>query len=249
MQTNIDVKRDLPLLQDDLHYFGAVGQQYLSKSSAGALLGDVRQFLVQKQHNINFELGSYFHHLLIEPEKAKLDHVIESSTRGTKKYKEFVASEGIGFAVLSSEKKMIENLAAAILAIPTFEQIIYNIDNEYEVAGVIKLHDLWWKGKADIIATDKVYDLKTTGDLSRFRFTAKQYNYDLQAFLYKEIFGKDMVFLVACKKTANVALFECSDEFYNSGKFKAEKAAINYERYFGANATENPNKYFIKSQL
>ena len=249
MQSNIDIKRDLPLLQDDLHYFGAVGQQYLSKSSAGALLGDVRQFLVQSQHNINFELGSYFHHLLIEPEKAKLDHVIESSTRGTKKYKEFVASEGIGFAVLESEKKMIENLAAAILAIPTFEQIIYNIDNEYEVAGVIKLHDLWWKGKADIIATDKVYDLKTTGDLSRFRFTAKQYNYDLQAFLYKEIFGKDMVFLVACKKTANVALFECSDEFYNSGKFKAEKAAINYERYFGANATENPNKYFIKSQL
>ena len=249
MQSNIDVKRDLPLLQDDLHYFGAVGQQYLSKSSAGALLGDVRQFLVQKQHNINFELGSYFHHLLIEPEKAKLDHVIESSTRGTKKYKEFVASEGIGFAVLESEKKMIENLAAAILAIPTFEQIIYNIDNEYEVAGVIKLHDLWWKGKADIVATDKVYDLKTTGDLSRFRFTAKQYNYDLQAFLYKEIFGKDMVFLVACKKTANVALFECSDEFYNSGKHKAEKAAINYERYFGANATENPNKYFIKSQL
>ena len=249
MQSNIDIKRDLPLLQDDLHYFGAVGQQYLSKSSAGALLGDVRQFLVQSQHNINFELGSYFHHLLIEPEKAKLDHVIESSTRGTKKYKEFVASEGIGFAVLESEKKMIENLAAAILAIPTFEQIIYNIDNEYEVAGVIKLHDLWWKGKADIVATDKVYDLKTTGDLSRFRFTAKQYNYDLQAFLYKEIFGKDMVFLVACKKTANVALFECSDEFYNSGKFKAEKAAINYERYFGANATENPNKYFIKSQL
>ena len=43
---------------------------------------------------------------------------------------------------------MIENLSAAILAIPTFEQIIYNIDNEYEVAGVIKLHDLWWKGKA-----------------------------------------------------------------------------------------------------
>ena len=249
MQSNIDVKRDLPLLQDDLHYFGAVGQQYLSKSSAGALLGDVREFLVQKQHNINFELGSYFHHLLIEPEKAKLDHVIESSTRGTKKYKDFVSNEGIGFAVLEAEKKMIENLAGAILAIPTFYQIIYDIDNEYEVAGVIKLHDLWWKGKADIIATDKVYDLKTTGDLSRFRFTAKTYNYDLQAFLYKEIFGKDMVFLVACKKTASVALFECSDEFYNSGKFKAEKAAANYERYFGANATENPNKYFIKSQL
>ena len=249
MQSNIDVKRDLPLLQDDLHYFGAVGQQYLSKSSAGALLGDVREFLVKKEHNINFELGSYFHHLLIEPEKANLDHVIESSTRGTKKYKDFVASQGIGFAVLESEKKMIENLAAAILAIPTFEQIIYDIDNEYEVAGVTNLHNLWWKGKADIIATDKVYDLKTTGDLSRFRYSAKTYNYDLQAFLYKEIFGKDMVFLVACKKTASVALYECSDEFYNSGKFKAEKAAANYERYFGVNATENPNKYFIKSQL
>ena len=249
MQSNINIERDLPLLQDDLHYFGAVGQQYLSKSSAGALLGDVREFLIAKSHNINFELGSYFHHLLIEPEKAKLDYVIDSSTRGTKKYKEFVANEGIGFAVLESEKKMIENLSSAILAIPTFEQIIYNIDNEYEVAGVTKLHDLWWKGKADIVATDKVYDLKTTGDLSRFRYSAKQYNYDLQAFLYKEIFGKDMVFLVACKKTAKTGLFECSDEFYNSGKYKAERAAAYYQRYFGANATEDASKYFIKSQL
>ena len=248
-QSSIDIKRDLPLLQDDLHYFGAVGQQYLSKSSAGALLGDVRNFLVQKTHNINFELGSYFHHLLIEPEKANLDYVVESSTRTTKKYKEYCLTNGIGFAVLESEKKMIENLSAAILAIPTFEQIIYDIDNEYEVAGVKNINNLWWKGKADIIATDKVYDLKTTGDISRFRYSAKTYHYDLQAFLYREIFGKDMVFIVACKKTATCGIFECSDEFYNSGKFKAEKAAENFQRYFGDNATEDPNKYFIKSQL
>ena len=58
-----------------------------------------------------------------------------------------------------------------------------------------------------------------------------------------------MVFLVACKKSASVALYECSDEFYNSGKYKAERAAANYERYFGASATEDASKYFIKSQL
>lgn len=249
MQNNINPEQDIVLLQEDKHYFGAVGKQYLSKSSAGALLGDVRKFLVDKEHNINFELGSYFHHLLIEPEKAILDHVIASSTRSTKKYKEYVANNMIPFAVLESEKQMIENLAKAMEALPVFQEIIYNIDNSYEVADVAELHGLWWKGKADIVSPDKVYDLKTTSEINRFRRNAKTFDYDLQAYLYRRIFGKDMVFLVADKKTAVCGIFECSEEFYESGRHKAEKAAANYEKYFGENATESPNNYFIKSQL
>ena len=249
MQNNINPSKDLVLLQEDKYYFGEVGKKYLSKSSAGALLGNVRNFLVDKGDNINFELGSYFHHLLIEPEKATLEHVVKSSTRTTKAYKQYCADNDIPFAVLESEKQMIENLAKAMEALPVFQEIIYNIDNSYEVADVAQLHGLWWKGKADIVSPDKVYDLKTTGDINRFRFTAKTYNYDLQAYLYRRIFGKDMVFLVADKKTAVCGIFECSEEFYESGRHKAEKAAANYEKYFGENATESPNNYFIKSQL
>jgi len=249
MQNNINPKKDLPLLQDDSNYFGSVGQQYLSKSSAGALLGDVRQFLVKSEDNINFELGSYFHHLLIEPEKASIKHLVNTKTRNNKAYRDYIAEHQIPFAVLEAEKVLIDNLAAAMLAIPLFEQIIYDIDNQYEVAGITDIKGVWWKGKADIIATDKVYDLKTTGDISRFRYSAKTYHYDLQAYLYREIFGKDMVFLVACKKTATCGIFECSEEFYNSGEHKAQRAAEQYEKYYGENATYDPNLYYIKSQL
>ena len=249
MQSNINPKRDLPLLQDDDNYFGAVGQQYLSKSSAGALLGDVRQFLVKSEDNINFELGSYFHHLLIEPEKASIKHLVNTKTRNNKVYRDYIAEHQIPFAVLEIEKILIDNLAAAMLAIPLFEQIIYDIDNQYEVAGVKKINGFWWKGKADIVATDKVYDLKTTVNLDKFRYSAKTYHYDLQAYLYREIFGKDMVFLVACKKTATCGIFECSDEFYNSGEHKAERAVQQYHKYYGENATHDPNLYYIKSQL
>jgi hypothetical protein len=249
MQNNINPNKDLPLLQDDDNYFGAVGQQYLSKSSAGALLGDVRQFLVKSEDNINFELGSYFHHLLIEPEKASIQHLVNTKTRNNKAYRDYIAEHQIPFAVLESEKVLIDNLAAAMLAIPLFEQIIYDIDNQYEVAGVKKINGFWWKGKADIVATDKVYDLKTTSDINRFRYSAKAYHYDLQAYLYREIFGKDMVFLVACKKTATCGIFECSDEFYNSGEHKAQRAVEQYHKYYGENATHDPNLYYIKSQL
>ena len=100
MQNNIDPSKDLVLLQEDKYYFGEVGKKYLSKSSAGALLGNVRNFLVDKGDNINFELGSYFHHLLIEPEKATLEHVVKSSTRTTKAYKQYCADNEIPFAVL-----------------------------------------------------------------------------------------------------------------------------------------------------
>lgn len=248
-QYNLNPASDVALMQDDSYYFGEIGKRYLSKSSAGALLGDLRAFLVDKEHNINFELGSYFHHLLIEPDKATLDHVIESSTRTTKKYKSYCADNLIPFAVLESEKEMIDNLAKAMLAIPDFFQIIYDIENHYEVAGVKEINGLWWKGKADILALDRVIDLKTTSDISRFRYTAKAYDYDLQAYIYREIFGKDMVFLVACKKTATCGIFHCTEEFYESGRYKAEKAAENYQKYYGENATHDPKKYFINSQL
>ena len=243
------IKKDLTLMQDDKHYFGEIGRKYLSKSSAGALLGDVREFLVPKEDNINFKLGSYFHHLLIEPDKATLDHVLKSSTRTTKVYKDYCAINNISFAVLQSEKENIELCAKAMQALPEFNDLIYNIDAEYEVPGIKEINGFLWKGKCDVLIPDLVIDLKTTVNLNRFKYTCYDYHYDLQAYLYREIFGKEMLFLVVCKKTATCGIFECSDEFYNSGEFKAQRAVEQYEKYYGKNATHDPNLYYIKSQL
>ena len=54
-----------------------------------------------------------------------------------------------------------------------------------------------WKGKADIVNHSKklVIDLKTTADLEKFHWSAKKYNYDSQAFVYKNLFGYEMLFM------------------------------------------------------
>ena len=82
-----------------------------------------------------------------------------------------------------------------------------------------------WKGKADII-TDKsfqievededgknhvmnypngaVIDIKTTSDISKFRYSARTYNYDAQAICIKDYFNKPMLFFVIDKQTIEV---------------------------------------------
>ena len=85
--------------------------------------------------------------------------------------------------------------------------------------------------KADCINKDQglIVDIKTTGDINRFRKSANIYNYDSQAYIYKEIFGYDLVFLVICKKTQQIAIYDCSEEFYNTGKMKVAQAMNAYE--------------------
>jgi hypothetical protein len=248
-QSKVNPVHDLILMQEDEHYFKGVGKNYLSKSSIGPLLWDVRTFHVETEDNINFELGSYFHHLLIEPEKAQLEHVVKSTTRTTKIYKEYVKANDIPFAVLESEKNNIELCAKAMYNIEEFNDAIYNIENEYEQPAVGELNGVWWRGKVDIVAPDMLYDLKTTGDIKRFVSSAYKYNYDVQAYVYRELFGKPMTFLVVCKKTLLCGRYTCSDEFYLSGQHKVEKAVEKYNEYFGPNATKDSQKYFINKTL
>ena len=47
-----------------------------------------------------------------------------------------------------------------------------------------------WKGKADIIGKDHILDLKTTSSLKDFNYKARVYNYDSQAYIYKDIWQR-----------------------------------------------------------
>jgi hypothetical protein len=248
-RTQTQINADLKLMADDAHYFGATGSQYLSKSRAGSLLGDVREFLAVPKDNINFTLGSYLHHLLIEPEKAVIEHQIDSSTRGTKKYKEFVAELGLDFVPLTSEVENIEACAAAMLAIPQMADIIYGIENQYEVPYIGELAGYLWKGKVDIETPTQIIDIKSTGDISRFVSSAYKYNYDMQAYVYEQLTGKALTFFVVCKKSNSCGIYGCSDNFLLSGQNKVERAIEAYENYYGENATQEPKNYFITKTL
>ena len=77
-----------------------------------------------------------------------------------------------------------------------FYDMIKEEDNKYEVPAVKEIYGVKWKGKADIVNKHVLIDLKTTSDINKFKWSAKEYNYDSQLFIYQQLFGKPLIFLL-----------------------------------------------------
>ena len=106
------------------------------------------------------------------------------------------------------------------------------------------------KGKADIVNHNEqlVVDLKTTADINKFKSSAYRYNYDSQAYIYQKLFGYEMLFIVIDKTTHQIGMFDCSPEFYASGKDKVDRAMEAYELFYKTKDF-NPKQYFISKTL
>jgi hypothetical protein len=130
------------------------------------------------------------------------------------------------------------------------KELIQDIDVEYEIPGVLKLGGEWWKLKADIVNNTQrlVVDLKTTSNLEKFAYSAKEYNYDSQAYIYSSYFNMDMVFIAIDKTNGQIGIFDCSPQFLQRGKEKVEQAIEQY-RLFYKNKDFNPAQYCITKTL
>ena len=106
-----------------------------------------------------------------------------------------------------------------------------------------------WKGKADILHPDRIIDIKTTSDISKFKYSAKKYNYDSQAYIYQKLFGVPVVFYAIDKTNKMLGIFEPTQEFISSGEEKVERALGIYNKFFSENATENIEEFFIYEEL
>jgi len=106
-----------------------------------------------------------------------------------------------------------------------------------------------FKGKADIVASDFLYDIKTTSSLSDFRYSAYRYNYDSQAYIYGELFGKPMKFIVIDKETKMIGVFTASDEFVARGREKVEMALEVYNTYLSPTKKKNISQITIYQTL
>jgi hypothetical protein len=107
-----------------------------------------------------------------------------------------------------------------------------------------------WKGKADIVNHDEklIIDLKTTADLSKFKWSANKYNYDSQAYIYSQLFGYEFVFIAIDKNTHQIGIFDCSPQFYERGADKVARAAEQYRLFFKSEDFD-PQQFFINQTL
>jgi len=220
-------------LRVDEDYYGDYGNKFLSNSHIGKLLKNPMSLYDKTPDNPNFKIGGYFHTAILEPDKLKSFKIIDASTRNTKKYKEISGGE---ICLLQHEVDMIEVMVEKMMANDICRDLIQPVlgNVQYEEPGIVRLYDNMWKGKADIINHDEklIIDLKTTGDIEKFRWSASKFNYDSQAYIYRHLFGYDMLFIAIDKNTHQIGLFDCSPKFYKSGKEKVEKASEIFDLFY-----------------
>lgn len=234
-------------LRDDNNYYGAFGKKYLSNSDISTLLTNPLALGKKSGSTVPFLVGGYFHTAILEPDKLKKYKIIESSTRNTKAYKELSDGE---LCLLQHEVDHIEKLVDTILSNNAIHSLIRGDNIEYEKPGIGELENNLWKGKADVVNHDEklVIDLKTTNDLQAFRYSAKRYNYDSQAYIYSKLFGYEMVFIVIDKNTSQMGIFDCSTDFYERGQDKVKRASEAYDLFYN-NDSFDPKQYFINETL
>ena len=246
----------LDKLKIDEHYYGKFGNQYLSNSNISTLLNNPLQLGAPSKPNPNFLVGGYFHTAILEPEKLASFKIVEATSRNTKAYKEITGGE---MQLLQSEadntnlmveKLMANDICRDLIRGTGIDKDAVNTLVEYEIPNIKEIEGVMWKGKADIINHEErlVIDLKTTGDIDRFQWSAKKFNYDSQAYIYSQLFGYEMLFIVIDKKTHQIGMFDCSPKFYETGKDKVKKAVEVYDLFYKTDDFD-PSQYFINKTL
>ena len=230
-----DKQELLEKMNDDSFYYGYLSGAALSSSSLKLLLDSPKTYYnVTKYGNEESQAlrdGWLFHTSILEPEVFSSQIFVDVQSKNTKKYKEALAEHGKVFTL--KEKNDAERMADAFLRNTKAVELIR--DCEFEVPAVDNVLGFPFRGKADVLGKSRIVDLKSTSDIKAFPYSAKKYSYDVQCFLYSHLFGidyKDFIFLVLDKKSLDIAIYHCSEEFYHSGEQKVEKALEVYDTYF-----------------
>jgi len=246
-------KQVLQKLKEDEHYYGEFGKQYLSNSDIYTLLNNPLQLGAPSKPNPNFLVGGYFHTAILEPEKLVSFKIVESTSRNTKDYKEISGGE---MCLLQHEADNVNLMTDKIMANDICKGLIKGENYaqstcmQWEEPMIKMIEGVMWKGKADIVNHNEklVIDLKTTGDINKFKNSAYRFNYDSQAYIYSQLFGYEFLFIVIDKNSHQIGMFDCSPQFYESGKDKVRRAVDAYELFFGTEDFD-PKQYFISKTL
>ncbi len=237
----------LKALEDDENYYGDFGKKYLSNSDIGTLLTNPLALGKQQAQRPAFLVGGYFHTAILEPDKLKNFKIVEATTRNTKAYKEISGGE---MCLLKHEVDQIELMTEKMLDNEVCRDLIRSGNVKYEQPEITELEGQMWKGKADIVNHDEklIIDLKTTADITKFKYSASKYNYDSQAYIYSKLFGYEMLFIAIDKNTHQIGIFDCSPEFYERGQDKVKRAVEAYELFYKSEDFD-PKQYFLTKTL
>jgi len=241
-------------MYDDSFYYGELGKYALSSSSIKYLIDSPKSYarsLNYKSDSPAFKTGRLIHLAALEPDKLEsLCHIVEVQSAVTKKYKDKVNEVGSDqFVYTRKEYDKAMYTVDALQQNELWQELTRN--SKFEEPAFDILHGYPFRAKADVLGTDFIADLKTTSDLKAFKWSAKKYSYDVQLYIYCNLFNvdyKNFYFFVIDKSSGDLGIYDCEESFYNSGKEKLEYGIRIFEKYF-INKEEELNEYVIRETL
>ena len=245
----VDRDETLSKMQGDEFYYSVMGtDKCLSYSTIKHLLKSPKWFEYKRRNpdpaTQALRDGNLVHCEILEPQKYQTFQFIDVSTKNTKKWKLAVEKFGKAYTYTMKEKYMNNRIASAFLQ--NDRCVSFMQGAEVEVPALELFNGIPVRGKADIYkAGQYVADVKTTNDgvgnielkdgemRNQFSFTVSKYDYDLQAYLYTQLFNvPDFYWLVVDKTTTDIGVFKASEETLESGKLKLEAGLQVYEAFF-----------------
>jgi len=246
----IDAAETLPKMYEDKYYYA---MQVLSYSNMKHLLKSPKWFdhKLRKPDPETQALrdGSLIHTEILEPSKYEKLHFCDTSTKSTKKWKLAVDKYGKPNTFTLKEKYINNRISTAFLQNDKCVSYMKGAEVEVPALKGFGNYNMAIRGKADILkAGEYVADVKTTNggveDIvlsngetkNQFAFSVETYSYDLQAYLYTQLFDvPKFIWLVIDKTTTDILIAEASEETLAKGKAKFDAALAIYEAVFQDN--------------
>tara|TARA_S200002703_G_scaffold30768_2_gene26770 strand:- start:922 stop:1755 length:834 start_codon:yes stop_codon:yes gene_type:complete len=228
----------LQMRKDPFYYDYLSTEKVLSKSSISGLIPPKSPKAWyygsgKKASESAFRAGSLFHWAILEPEKYEEVYFSKYRTRTAAGFKDERTKAGKEI-YSEAEREFNQRLVQEFTVNKKAMSRLNKATSEVPQIGYI--NGLPFRGKADLVSENgKIYDLKTCGDLKDFPRNAYDYAYDLQVYIYCELFGckaEDFEFIAISKNTYDVGFFKVDKSFYNQGKERLNLALDVYTSIF-----------------
>lgn len=237
-------------MYNDDFYYSYLGQYSLSSSSVKKLLDSPKAYLQSLKRSDNTPAllaGKLLHLSVLEPEKFQKLNFVDVQSRNTKAFKEALSQNSESYTIKEYDSAMY------------LSSVLHNNDRvvelfegtEKEVPQIGTLFDKPFRGKADAFGGGRIVDLKTTNDINKFHWSARDYKYMCQVYIYCNLFGidyKDFYFVVIDKNTTDIGIFNVSEDFYVSGERLVHNAVETYVKHI-QNGMNSIHNYTIEGTL
>ena len=246
----------------------AVGKPHLSYSSIKYALQDMRLWEMYMKGQLKktsdaLTFGSLYDCMLFTPEEFKNQFLVIDDTgicekiggkapRMTNKYRDWMIpfkekAEALNLEIISQEdvtksQEMIDRLKVTGV-LENYLVGDYQKEFNTEIDGVPV------RGFLDCLGSDYITDLKSARTVSGFKYTVRDYGYDIQAYIYMRVFGMDKFYWVAQEKSYPflIAVYEASDETLSMGEHKFNTAVERIKQYL--HNKKKTDTFFVKGVI